>query len=225
MASVIEESGLMDLLRSLDELLAVVGLSNPIYDAANDADFDPDPAMSMLDGIGPALTGVSAAGSAGVENLAWTGESAQLCEENKDCLVTLEEFLFDLGVLFLEVVVEFLDIIFELINLLLALVIAVIVVISIIVAVAVAIAAFTAGTSLAAAASSVATTLLAFLGQWSVIVAGFVAIGQFILHFIDKFIEDLQADLFAARDAGCIRGTPLKSWDPDLPDIPGILNW
>jgi hypothetical protein len=225
MTGILEQSGIIGVMGTIDDLLGVVGLSNPFYDLVREVDFDPDPSVTLTDAIGGALTGVGAGVESGVTNVPWLGPSADAGASNEECLVTLTEVLLDLGILFIEVVVEFLDIVIELLNIAMSLLIAFIAIVSVIVAVATAAAFFTAGTSFGAAAAAIAQTLLAFLGSWSVVAAGLVAIGQFITHFIDQFIEGLQDDLYAARSAGCIDGGRLNSWDPDGPDIPGILNW
>ncbi|MGO1974496.1 MAG: hypothetical protein ACTH2Q_16190 [Propionibacteriaceae bacterium] len=217
---ILQDSGIVDVLKVIDDALSVIGLSNPLYEPVNEADFSPEPSMSKLDamsGTATELGGGVATGGGGVQ---WSGGGREKMDQNEECVATLKEGLLDLALLLIETVIQLLDYLVDLLRLILVIIGIACTIIGVIVAAAVIASAITLGTSLLAAAASVGATLLGTIGTYAGIAAAIVVVGGLVLHFINQFVESMQEDLYAARNAGCIKGKPLNDWDPEMPGIP-----
>lgn len=217
---ILQESGIVDVLKVIDDALSVVGLSNPLYEPVNEADFSTEPAMSKLEAMNGTVSELSGQAPAGGGGVQWSGGAREKMDQNEECVATLGEGLLDLAILLIETVIQMLDYLVDLLRLILVIIGIACTIIGVIVAAAVIAAAVTFGTSLIAAAATVGATLLGTIGTYAGIAGAIVVVGGLILHFVNEFIESMQEDLYQARNAGCIKGERLNDWDPEMPGIP-----
>ncbi|MFW6598658.1 hypothetical protein ACQBAU_14155 [Propionibacteriaceae bacterium Y2011] len=221
----VQESGIIGILEAIDKALSVFGLSNPLYDAVMQADYDQAPSERQLQAAqqGSSIAEASLQQYRGseVSQADWVGEARKGMDKDKECNLTFEETLLDCYLALIEIVLQVLDYLIDLLRIIIAIVVAVCTAIVAIAAAAVALSVITAGGSLAAgfaaAGAAIGAGVLGTIGT----IAALGAVASAVLWLLNMLVEALHEATYNARQDGCLSGKPaLPDWDPEIPALP-----